>query len=75
MTPQAAAGKYLRITHHTRYIYAENVSLSYHQAMLEPRDAVHQRVESAKFRVEPPVRMLRRERAVISTISAFTRRA
>jgi len=57
MTPQAAAGKYLRITHHTRYIYAENVSLSYHQAMLEPRDAVHQRVESAKFRVEPPVRM------------------
>jgi transglutaminase-like putative cysteine protease len=55
MTPRGTAGKRLRVSHHTRYVYAENVSLSYHQAMLEPRDAVHQRVESTRFRVEPPV--------------------
>ena len=57
MTTEAPSPKQLRVEHHTRYAYAENVFLSYHQAMLEPRDAERQQVASKKLRVEPPVRV------------------
>ena len=55
MTTAALSAKRLRVEHHTRYAYTEKVSLSYHQAMLEPRDSARQRVASTNLRVEPPV--------------------
>ncbi len=57
MTQADDKPKRLSVRHHTRYAYAESVSLSYHQAMLEPRDAVHQEVLSSRLRIEPPVRV------------------
>jgi transglutaminase-like putative cysteine protease len=50
------AAQTLRVSHATRYTYAEKVSLSYHQAMLLTRDTVRQRVEGAILRIEPEVR-------------------
>ena len=53
-----AEAQTLRISHETRYSYDEKVSLSYHLAMLRPRDTVHQRVHSATLSVEPEARYI-----------------
>jgi transglutaminase-like putative cysteine protease len=62
MSPEKANAKRFRVVHHTRYVYEEKVPLSYHQAMLEPRNAAGQQVEFAATRIEPPVRTTARRK-------------
>lgn len=46
------------VNHTTSYTYAEKVSLSYHQAMLKPRDTTFQQVQSTYLHVLPQSRQV-----------------
>jgi transglutaminase-like putative cysteine protease len=56
MTTVFTNAQTLQVRHTTSYSYAERVSLSYHQAMLKPRDTPLQQVENSFLRIEPLAR-------------------
>jgi transglutaminase-like putative cysteine protease len=43
----------MRLSHTTRYVYGEPVSISFHQALLTPRDTPSQQIESTNLQITP----------------------
>ena len=46
------------VRHTTKYDYAERVSLSYHQAMLKPRNTAYQQVKNSYLNIQPIARYI-----------------
>lgn len=68
-----AAARRLRVGHTTHYRYAESVSLSFHQALLTPRQTPRQTVRFSSITIEPAAQSSRsREDYYGNWITGFT---